>query len=289
VVVSLSEANLKCRPLVPTPLAQVSYPRSGTHWVQQIIQLILYEKKSAETFSEFSNRAPFIEIVDIKNMAVGSPRLLRTHIPFGRVPFSNKAKYVYVARNPWDCCVSVYHYLRSAPGFDFENGTFDDCLIAFLDGTAGFGDYFSHVISGYNRRNEPNVFFVTYEELFKDRQGVILRLAHFLGGHHGKRLECDCAALEDILEKTSTAFMKRMLKTNAGELLSLLLKNPRGIQPSWLASYKDKPASTVLDIVRHGRPGDCRHYFTPENVEKMEAKINERATCTDLLKLWKRD
>ncbi|KAG0429022.1 hypothetical protein HPB47_024022, partial [Ixodes persulcatus] len=110
----------------------VSYPRSGTHWVQQIIQLILSRGESVETFAEFMERAPYLEVQELKETQ-SFPRLLRTHFPMNKLRISEKAKYIYVARNPWDTCVSCYHLIRECPPCNFANGTFDDFLDAFID------------------------------------------------------------------------------------------------------------------------------------------------------------
>ncbi|KAG0436215.1 hypothetical protein HPB47_018075 [Ixodes persulcatus] len=75
-----------------------------------------------------------------------------------------KSKYVYVERNPWDCCVSCYNYVREIPVCKLQDGIFDEFLDAFLERHSNFGDYFDHVPSDYRRRKERNVFFVTYEE-----------------------------------------------------------------------------------------------------------------------------
>ncbi|KAH7957033.1 hypothetical protein HPB52_014492 [Rhipicephalus sanguineus] len=61
------------------------------------------------------------------------------------------AKFVYVARNPWDVCVSFYHMVKDLSVFRFQDGTFDDFLEAFLAGGFGFGSYFQHVASGLGK------------------------------------------------------------------------------------------------------------------------------------------
>ncbi|KAG0416414.1 hypothetical protein HPB47_006428 [Ixodes persulcatus] len=145
-----------------------------------MIQLIVNGGHSARTLAEFTQRSPFLEIQGPRETSE-APRLLRTHLPMSRLRINGKAKYVYVARNPWDCCVSNFHLMRDFPAFRFVDGSFEYFLEVFLDGQSGFGDYFDHVISGHSRRHDANVFFVTYEEIVKDRAAVVLKLADFLG------------------------------------------------------------------------------------------------------------
>ncbi|KAG0445270.1 hypothetical protein HPB47_017533, partial [Ixodes persulcatus] len=132
----------------------VSFPRSGSHWIQQILQLILNSGESTESYVDFARKAPYLENRVPEGME--SPRLLRMHFSMDRIKVDPKAKYVYVARNPWDCCVSCYHYVREIPVCEFQDGTFDEFLDAFLEGQSSFGDFFDHVLSGYRRRKERN-------------------------------------------------------------------------------------------------------------------------------------
>ncbi|CAN7938062.1 unnamed protein product [Ixodes hexagonus] len=266
-------------------ITQVTFPRSGTHWVQQIIQLILFKGKSAETFNEFMERAPFLEVQEVKTTE--SPRLLRTHFPMSKLRLSEKAKYIYVARNPWDCCVSCYHLFRESPATDFAQGTFDDFLDAFLDAQIGFGDYFDHVVSGYSHRKDPNVFFVTYEELQSDKNEVILRLASFLGDRYRKLLEENKDVFQQVQEKSTASFMKNMMKTNAKEIHKVMKKNSSELQPSPAFSKLESYGATDINILRKGLVGDWKEHFTPQNIEKMQAAINERTRGSDITSLWK--
>ncbi|CAN7938057.1 unnamed protein product [Ixodes hexagonus] len=264
---------------------QVTYPRSGSHWVQQIIQLILSRGQSVETYSEFMEKAPFLEIQELKTTE--APRLLRTHFSMSNLRLSEKAKYIYVARNPWDCCVSCYHFARETPSADFSNGTFDDFLDAFLGAKIGFGDYFEHVLSGYNHRKDPNVFFVTYEELQRNKKEVILRLANFLGEHHRKVIEENKDVFQRVLEKSAVPFMKNIMKTNPEEILKVVAKNSPELQTAHLFSNQKPRKTTDLQILRKGIVGDWKQHFTPENAEKMQAAINERTKGSDIMDLWK--
>ncbi|KAL3212924.1 hypothetical protein MRX96_035753 [Rhipicephalus microplus] len=82
-------------------IVQVAFPKCGTHWVQQIIQLILHKGDGPRNFEEFVARAPFIEYQGEEAIeGMEAPRTMRTHLPFRRLSFDPKAKYVYIARNP---------------------------------------------------------------------------------------------------------------------------------------------------------------------------------------------
>uniref|UniRef100_A0A131XY73 Putative salivary sulfotransferase n=1 Tax=Ixodes ricinus TaxID=34613 RepID=A0A131XY73_IXORI len=268
-------------------IIQVSYPRSGTHWVQQIIQLILARGESVKTYNESFERVPFLEIMEVKSSS--SPRHLRTHFSMSKLHLSPKAKYIYVARNPWDCCVSNYHLTRECPRINFMDGTFDDFLDAFLEAKVGFGDYFEHILSGYNHREDPNVFFITYEELQRNKQEVVLRLADFLGEEHKRVLEENGDVFEQVLEKSTVDFMKNILTMNPIELTECITNNSPRVQPVQVIGDQQVCQSTEIHILRKGVMGDWKQHFTRGNIEKMQTAIKERTKGSDIMKLWQCD
>ncbi|KAM7298004.1 sulfotransferase ssu-1 [Ixodes scapularis] len=268
-------------------IIQVSYPRSGTHWVLQIIQLILSRGESVKTYNESFENAPFLEVIEVKSTS--SPRLLRTHYSISKLRLSSKAKYIYVARNPWDCCVSNYHLVRECTRINFTDGTFDDFLDAFLEAKVGFGDYFEHILSGYNHREDPNVFFITYEELQRNKQEVVLRLADFLGGEHRRVLEENGDVFQQVLEKSTVEFMKNVLAINPKELTECITNNSPRVQPAQDISNQQSCQPTEINIIRKGVVGDWKQHFSRKNIEKMQAAIKERTKGSDIMKLWQCD
>ncbi|KAH9362321.1 hypothetical protein HPB48_002299 [Haemaphysalis longicornis] len=131
----------------------VTYPKCGTHWVQQILQLI------------------------VSGGPLGG-QLLRMA---GQDAAHRAARYVYVARNPWDCCKSFYHHTRTFPPADFHDGSFDDFLELFVSGQTDHGDFFDHVLPWYSLRARHNVLFITYEQLAKQPRDTVLDIARFFG------------------------------------------------------------------------------------------------------------
>nr|XP_037281554.1 sulfotransferase 1 family member D1-like [Rhipicephalus microplus] len=143
-------------------LVQSSYPKSGTHWVQYITQLILRNGDPIDTYEEFTSNTRIIEYMADREWTPTLPvRTLLTHQSLHRETMNDDAKYVYVARNPWDVCVSIFYNMTNISIYRFQDGTFEDIVDLFLQGQLGYGSYFDHVASGYALRNELNVFFLT--------------------------------------------------------------------------------------------------------------------------------
>ncbi|KAH7959016.1 hypothetical protein HPB49_007325 [Dermacentor silvarum] len=272
-------------------LLQISYPKSGTHWVQYITQLILREGDPLRTYEEFSEAAPFVEYrADAESYTASTPvRTLCTHLALRREQLNPDAKYVYVARNPWDVCVSLYHHVKDLSSYRFEDGSFDDFFEAFLTGDIAYGDYFEHVMAGYSLIKEPNVLFLTYEELITDTRGAVLRLARFIGDRYGAMLEEDGDVhqrrMDVILQASSAESMRNVMVLN-------LNAHP---DPHVDKLLKDVDASSkrvhggntkLYNFVRNAKMGGWKDHFTAELLRRMEATIKEKTQGCDVMELW---
>lgn len=265
---------------------EVTYPRTGSTWVQQIIQLILNRGSSAQDYMEFTQRSPFLEFQGKDALeTLPSPRLIRTHLPLGRIQFSSKAKYVYVARNPWDTCASLYQigasFLKSEEEFPF-----DLYFETFIKGEDPCGDYFDHVLSGYQRRHEPNLFFMTYEQLKADTPGTVIKLAYFLGDEHGKALEETEDLLNSVLSKSTVEFLKTITKTTHGNVLQRFWKNPAVPVPVNDATTE---LNTVFPLVNKGIVGAWRQRYSRDHLRKMEERIAKVTRTSDVMRLWEKE
>lgn len=271
-------------------LMQVSFPKSGTHWVQYITQLILNEGEPVNTYEDFTKSAMFIEYrEDALDYTASTPvRTLCTHLPPRRETLNAEAKYIYIARNPWDVCVSLYHHVKALSPYHFD-GTFDDFLEAFLAGDLPYGDYFEHVMAGYSLRQEPNVLFVTYEELKRDQRGAVQRIAHFIEERYGKMLEGDSEesrkSLELILQRSTAENMRGVMVVNFSDHPDPLLdKRLKDMNISSKAAHGGDPKRH--NFVRKAKVGSWKEHFSPEQLRRLEARIAEKTHGSDVMNLW---
>uniref|UniRef100_A0A0K8RNH3 Putative sulfotransferase n=1 Tax=Ixodes ricinus TaxID=34613 RepID=A0A0K8RNH3_IXORI len=266
----------------------VTFPKCGTHWVQQILQVLVHRGESATNYFQFQMQTPFLEFTGTKILdALPPPRLFKTHLSFERQPYHKEAKYVYVARNVKDCCVSFYHHTRGLPGYRFKNGSFDDFFDLFIKGETDFGDYFDHLLSWYAHRNDPNVFFTTFEDLKKDTRGIVLKMARFLGEEYAKMLEDDPEILKQVLDKSSIAYMKQTVDMQPEQVQKLVSENPQLVPQSvrnMLLEEDGSPSS--MQFIRKGVVGDWKGHFTPEQIKRMQARIEEKTKGSDVMSLW---
>ncbi|GFX99635.1 sulfotransferase family cytosolic 1B member 1 [Trichonephila clavipes] len=280
----------------------VTFPKCGTTWVQHIVTCILKNGKSFQSALEFFTKTPFLELIGgqaVENMK--KPYSIKTHLPFHLTPWSASAKYIFVARNPKDCCVSFYHHTVDTPGYYFQDGKFDDFFELFIEGKVDFGDYFDTLLSWYEHRDDPNVLFITYEQLKNDARTCILKIAEFIGPQYKDKLEKDEKILEEIILHSSFNFMKDHVSKLMAELGIMIANNPEVFAnnqdiPSALRKVMlsgdfelSKKDAKKIALVRKGIIGDWRNHFSPAQNARLEKKFKEKTEGTDLKNLWKDD
>ncbi|KAH7972085.1 hypothetical protein HPB52_006331 [Rhipicephalus sanguineus] len=182
----------------PDDVIVATFPKCGTKWMQYIVCSILTSGTPPSSPAEFMLASPYLEMMGIDAaQRTPKPLALMTHLPFDKLTFSEQAKYIYVARNPYDCCLSFYYFAKGLTPKACEDVSFEKFLQMFLKGKTFYGDYFDHLLSWYNRRHLSNLLFLTYEDLKKDTRSSVLRVADFLGTQHGQLLKSN---EEDVFE-----------------------------------------------------------------------------------------
>lgn len=196
----------------------VTFPKCGTTWTQEMVWLVDNDLDYATARRRYlTERFAFFEAVtvyDIKNgvtvddnefsissvrraAELPSPRYIKTHLPAELLPrqlWTVRPKIVYTARNPKDTAVSFYHHYRNIQGY---LGTFDDFMEAFLADQVIWAPFHSHILNFWRVRNEPNVLFLTYEEMKRDLASVLRRVTAFFGKAYG---DAELAELNGALQ-----------------------------------------------------------------------------------------
>ncbi|XP_045196251.2 sulfotransferase 1E1-like [Mercenaria mercenaria] len=233
----------------------VSFPRSGTTWLQEIIYLIQTNVNTQRAQSKFlDTRFPYLEfmtpgIKEIEKMP--SPRLLKSHLPYSLLPRSvqdNKPKIIYIARNPKDVVVSYYYFVRLLYPVTRYDGEFKDFFNLFLHDKVMYAPWWRHVEEFWDRRHDDNILFLTYEDLKKDTDGTIDKVAKFLG-------------------KTLTREQKDIIINHCS--FENMKKNP-ATNHFWFETYGVADPKKG-DFMRKGCVGDWANHFT----EEMNQQINQ--------------
>ncbi len=166
----------------------VTYPRSGTTWMQ----MILYQLASGGNmdFTHICQVAPWFERVISFNVmsseaieAIPSPRIFKSHLSYRWIP-KGQCKYIYVMRNGKDVAVSFFHFYKSHLGF---KGDFSEFFDLFMRGKVQFGSWFEHVAGWREHLDNPNILFLSVPRIRKSdsRFGRL-----FTANHSVLRIRC---------------------------------------------------------------------------------------------------
>lgn len=236
----------------PDDVWVLSYPKAGTTWLQEIVYLIStnfdYETAADVNLDE---RFPYLEypFPGIQLIAeMPSPRFIKSHLPFSLLPLQleeKKPKILYIARNPKDTAVSLFHFTNSLNFITF-NGNMDDFAQLFVDGIAMYGPWTKHVQEAWERKDDDNVFFLFYEDLHKDFRGTVKEVAHFLGRPLSE------AELDQLQDHCSFRSMQHNDRVNYvwEEKLGIMKEDGK--------------------FMRKGEVGDWKNHLSPETSAKFD-------------------
>ncbi|XP_028715662.1 probable alcohol sulfotransferase isoform X1 [Peromyscus leucopus] len=234
----------------------VSYPKSGTNWLIEIVCLI-QTKGNPKWIQSVLNweRSPWIETKKGLPILINTegPRLMSSHLPFHLFPksfFRSKAKVIYVIRNPRDVLVSGYFFLRNTKIIDNPEslGTYIEW---FLNGNVPYGSWFEHTRNWLSMRENENFLLLSYEDMKKNTRRTIEKICDFLG----KKLEPD--ELDLVLKYSSFQAMKENKMSNFSLVPEHIVTNG-------------------LVLMRKGTTGDWKNHFTVAQAEAFDKVFQEK-------------
>ncbi|KAL8709738.1 MAG: hypothetical protein Q9220_005524 [cf. Caloplaca sp. 1 TL-2023] len=245
-----------------TDICFVSYPKSGSTWLSYILVLLTGNKgptlRDSLHWVESSWTYPRSED-DLK--AAKSPRIFKSHMPYdmalGGVPSANPCRYIYIARNPKDVCASYYKFESNKSWSGYYAGKWEHWLHMFIQGKVQRGDWFDHVLSWWAQRDAKNILFLIYEDLKKNPDAELNRIAAFLG------IELTPDKFEDIKEKIGFSSMKSNEFSGLGDVKEFHQFFRKGEIGSWKEFFTVKQ-NEDFDVLFRDRVGDCGLSFGTE-------------------------
>jgi aryl sulfotransferase len=174
-------------------------PKCGTTWTQTIIASLLWP--DGEVPGPVMLVSPWIEfeVFPIETVLANLEgqthrRFMKTHTPADGIPFFEDAKYVAVGRDGRDAFMSMCNHIER-----FKDEVREELNVrALADGVPpmpawdgdvhGFfrywledGLHFQHLASFWERRDDPRLLLVHFNDLKADLAGEMRRIADFLG------------------------------------------------------------------------------------------------------------
>ncbi|XP_037716320.1 sulfotransferase 1E1-like [Drosophila subpulchrella] len=243
-------------------------PKCGTTWMQELLWLLINNCDfDGALAKDQCLRSPFLEYDFVVHgnleqslkrvQECESPRLIKSHLPLAFLPAKlreRKNKVIYVFRNPLDAWVSRYYH-----GVTY--GTFyGKTLHQYFDDLLSNENYaletIEHAAEFYQLRNEPWVFYTSFERMKKDLRGVINDVSRFLN-----------TTVTDLQ-------MERLLKHLSFEEMQ---KNPT-TNHLWEKSQENCENAGKVDynFLRRGKVNGYKNELLPEHIEKAKFLIQKQ-------------
>lgn len=185
-------------------------PKCGTTWTQHIVNLLVFQSPEVRSLFDISLWIDCRVMMPIDAMlatieAQSHRRFLKSHLPFDALPLFDEVRYIHVARDGRDACMSMLNHLNSnipeaLARFDAV-GAADETIGRpfprapeaprefFLYWMRGDGHghqttradaYFTIERSFWSERMRDNLLLVHYNDLKANLAGEMKRIAAFL-------------------------------------------------------------------------------------------------------------
>lgn len=196
------------RPLETQPgdVFIASWAKSGTTMMQQMfhqLRMLAATGHGDMDFDDISRMTPWEDSApmidyDPNGPQRAAPRGFKTHREYERLPAG--VRYVVTVRNPRETYASFHRFFD---GWHIERGAvgLEEFFPLWLTGGPGGCDYFTHLLSWYARRDEPDTLLAPYRWAAKNRAAMVRRLAGFLG------IDADAGMVAEVERMTSREFM----------------------------------------------------------------------------------
>lgn len=217
-----------------------TYPKCGTTWTQRIMSLLVFQSPEPQPIWEISPWidcrfqmpiGPMVELIEGQQHR----RFLKSHLPFDGLPHYEQVRYVHVARDGRDACMSFFNHFSAFTPMAYQaiddNATdmgapfprcSDDPRVFWrrwltegmkegeTDGHP-FMSYFDFEATYWQARHSENLLLVHYNDLKADLDGEMRRIAAFLG------IEPDPEVWPELVEAATFGSMKREGKALLGD------------------------------------------------------------------------
>ncbi|KAG5891566.1 hypothetical protein JTB14_015833 [Gonioctena quinquepunctata] len=165
-----------------------SFPKTGTTWTQEMVWMIMHNLDFVGGQVNLGHRSPFLEVSALfdyrgfkkNNANFQPPPFLDDSLKFVRDQ-SETGALCLKTHLPWTLLPNEIQDDIKRPKIIYDTeGTFEDYCKLFLAGKLPYAPFWNHVLPFWERRNQPNILFLKYEEMIQDLPSVIRKVSEFL-------------------------------------------------------------------------------------------------------------
>nr|GMD80374.1 cytosolic sulfotransferase 12-like [Ipomoea batatas] len=257
-------------------------PKCGTTWLKALVFALTTRKQfpvSQQTHPLLTTSPqdliPYMELSyarqnsppDFPTMNNGI-RVFSTHLPLELLPKSvgeSKCKLIYLCRNAKDTFVSFWHFMNKLKGEIGGLGEipFPEAFDKYCRGASHYGPFWDHILGYWKEslENPSKVLFLKYEEIKKEPEVQLRRIAAFLGSPFSKEEE-EGDVVGGISRLCSFESLSNMEVKKTGK--GLLFGNSNN------------------GYFRKGKVGDWRNHLTNEMATRLDLIVEETFKGTGL-------
>nr|XP_022297360.1 sulfotransferase 1A3-like [Crassostrea virginica] len=151
-----------------------NYPKSGNHWLNEIIPRLLENSLEADQHRMTDLVMDYVDFETLKQRP--SPRVMTSHLPYRNVPTKHPAdggKFIHIIRNPKDVALSAFQFERPITKHRFV------CLHV----ECVYGSWFDRELEWEEaaKKHPKNFYVLYYEDLKQNGLDTLTQLSQFLG------------------------------------------------------------------------------------------------------------
>ena len=188
------------------------YGKSGTNWTMQIAQQLLHHGQAefdhihsvvawpeTATYAHLRDYAIPVEDESPWRNSPEGKRVIKTHLNWESIPYSEDARYISVIRDPKDVFVSNYFFCSNMLPMPSVDAWF---RLFLSDDFYMFGSWAINTAGYWAQRNRPNVLVLSFKAMRRDLPATVRRIAEFLN------VQADDEVLREVCRKSSFEYMR---------------------------------------------------------------------------------